>query len=141
MRAIVRLAVWGAVTMAALYTLLAVTVGVSFYRLVPINNDPLTNSIAITSVSSNRLTLPDGRVLVMLGYEPEQLSQDMSDSSGRVELDSPDSVFVSVYVKKKIFICGTHSPRVVIPPVSCENRFENLSERSEANRSPVRTMT
>ena len=121
--------------------MLAVTVGVSFYRLVPINNDPLTNSIAITSVSSNRLTLPDGRVLVMLGYEPEQLSQDMSDSSGRVELDSPDSVFVSVYVKKKIFICGTHSPRVVIPPVSCENRFENLSERSEANRSPVRTMT
>jgi hypothetical protein len=115
MKGIVTFAVWAAVIIAALYTFLAMTVGVSFYRSVPINNDPLTNSIAISSVSSNRLTLADGRVLVMVGYEPEHLSRDMRDSGSRVELDSPDLRFASVYVKKKIFICGTYSPRVVIP--------------------------
>jgi hypothetical protein len=115
MKGILTTVVWGTITMAALYALLATTVGVSFYRPVPINNNPLTNSIAIRSVSSNRLTLADGRVLVMLGYGQEELSEEMRDSGDRVELDSPDSGFASVYVKKKIFICGTHSPRVVIP--------------------------
>ena len=120
MKRIVRVTVWGAVSLAALYTLLAVTVGVSFYRPVPLGNDPLTNSIAITSVSSNRLTLADGRVLVMLGHEPERLSQDMRDSGGRVELDSADSRFASVYVKRKRFICGTGAPAVVIPLLRSE---------------------
>jgi len=115
MKRIIRAIVWGAVSLVALYTLLVFTLGVSFYRSVPIDNDPLTNSIAVTSVSSNRLTLADGRVLVMLGYEPERLSQDMRDSGGRVELDSATSRFASVCVKRKMFICGTYAPRIVIP--------------------------
>ena len=120
MKRIVRFTVWGAVGVAALFTLLTVTVGVTFYRPVPIDNDPLTNSIAVTSVSSNRLTLADGRVLEMLGWETERLSQDMRDSGGRVELESPDSRFASVYVKRKRFICGTYAPRVVIPLLRTE---------------------
>jgi hypothetical protein len=120
MKRIVRVTVWGAVAMAALYTLLALTVGVGFYRSVPLDNDPLTNSIAVTSISSNRLTLADGRVLVMLGYEPERLSQDMRDSGGRVELGSADSRFASVCVKRKMFICGTYAPRIVIPLLRSE---------------------
>jgi len=115
MKGMVRIAVWGTVSIATLYTLVAMTAGVSLYRLVPIDNDPLTNSIAITSVSSNRLTLADGRVLVMLFSESEQLSRNMCESAGRVELESRDFRCADVYVKKKIFICGTHAPRIVIP--------------------------
>ncbi len=120
MKHIVRVTVWGAVGIVTLFTFLAVTVGVSFYRPIPLNNDPLTNSIAITSVSSNRLTLADGRVLVMLDYEPEHLSQDMRDSGGRIELDSSDSRSAIVYVKRKRFNCGTHAPAVVIPLLRSE---------------------
>lgn len=120
MKRIVRVTLWGAVSLAALYTFLAVTVGVSFYRPVPLDNDPLTNSIAITSVSSNRLTLADGRVVVMLGYDPEHLTQDIRDSGGRIELDSSDARFAGVYVKRKMFICGTYAPRVVIPLLRSE---------------------
>jgi hypothetical protein len=120
MKRIARVTVWGAVSLAALYTLLALTVGVSFYHPVPLDNDPLTNSIAITSVYSNRLTLADGRVLVMLGYEPERLRQDIRDSGGRVELDTADSRSTIVCVKKKRFICGTGAPAVVIPLLRSE---------------------
>jgi hypothetical protein len=120
MKRIVRVTVWGAVAVAALYTLLAMTVGVSFYRLVPLDNDPLTNSIGVTSVSSNRLTLADGRILIMLGWEATRLSQDMRDYGGRIELELPDSRFAIVYVKRKRFICGTYEPRIVIPLLRSE---------------------
>jgi hypothetical protein len=115
MKRFVRVMVWGAVGMAALHTLLAVTVGASFYRRVPVNNDPLTNSVSVTSISSNRLTLADGRSLIILGYPAEILGQELRDSGGRIELDSDDSRLPYVYVKRKRFICGTGAPAVVIP--------------------------
>jgi hypothetical protein len=115
MKRIFKVTVWAAVSLAALYPLLAVTVGVSFYRAVPLDNDPLTNSIAVTGIHSNRLTLVDGRVLLMRGYEPKQLSQDILDSDSQIELDTDDSRFAGIYVKKKRFICGTHAAAIVIP--------------------------
>src|SRR5688572_17166423 len=111
MKHIVRATIWGTVGVASLYTLLAVTVGVSFYRPVPVDNDPLTNSVPVTSVSSNRLTLADGRVVVIEGYTPENFELKLRHSGGRVELAHVDSSFAHVFVKKKRFICGTHAPR------------------------------
>lgn len=103
--------------MAVIYTALAVTVGVSFDRAVPLDNDPLTNGLVVTSISSNRLTLEDGRVLVMDGYTAEQLDPVMRESGYRVELESIDSRYASVSVKRKRFICGTYAPRVIVPLV------------------------
>ena len=77
--------VWGAVALAGLYTLLAVTVGVTFYRPIAIDNDPLTNSVAVASVFTNRLTLADGRVVVMLGYPSDVLKEQIRDSGERIE--------------------------------------------------------
>ncbi len=115
MKRIIRVTVSVVLATAALYTLLALTVGVSFYRPVPLDNDPLTNSVAIVSVSSNRLTLADGRVLVMPDREPDQLSWEMRNAGGRVEVDSSDSRFAVVYAKRHVFICGTGAPWIVIP--------------------------
>ena len=117
MKRIVRVTAWGVVGVGAFYTLLSVTVGVSFDRAVPLDNDPLTNSVVVTSISSNRLTLADGRVLVMEGYPPEPLAREMRESEYRVELESVSSGFVSVIVKKKRFICGTYAPRCVVVPL------------------------
>jgi hypothetical protein len=113
MKDIVRVIVWSALALAAFYTLLEVTVGVSFYRAVPLANDPLTNSVLVTSVSSNRFTLADGRVLVMEGYG-EPLDRAMREAGYRVELESNPSGSTSVFMRKKRFICGTHAP-VVVP--------------------------
>ena len=115
MKRIVRVTIWTVVTIAALYTSLAITDGVSFYRPVPLANEPLTNAVAVTSIFSNKLTLADGRVLVMEGFPPEILTQQMRDSGGRVQLEPIDPRFIKVIVKKKRFICGTHGPAVVIP--------------------------
>lgn len=115
MKRIVRVTVYGALSLAALFSLLAATVGVSVYRRVPLDNDPLTNSIAIISVSSNRLTLADGRVLTMSGFQPELLSFDMLNLGSRIELQSLDSRFAIVYVKRKRFFCGNGRPAIVIP--------------------------
>ena len=123
MQRIVRVTVWeavGAAALATLYSWLAATVGVSFYRPVPLDNDPLTNSVAVTSVSSNRFTLADGRVLVMEEYPGDFLADARRDFGGRIELDSADTGFASVFVKSKRFICGTHAPRVVVPLIRRE---------------------
>jgi len=120
MKRVVKVTVWGAVGLAALYTLLAVTVGVSFYRPVPLDNDPLTNSVSFTAISGNRITLADGRVLVMDGFPPEFLAREMRDSGGRVELESISSGYASVTVRQKRFICGTYAPRIVVPLVRRE---------------------
>jgi hypothetical protein len=115
MKRFVKITGWGAVGVAALYALLEVTVGVDFHRPVALDNDPLTNSVAVASITSNRLTLADGRVLVVLGYSPERLKQEMRDSGGRVELEPADSRFATLCVKKKRSIHETHRPDVVIP--------------------------
>ena len=107
----------GVFGMMALYFILGSTVGVSFYRAVPLANDPLTNSVAVTSISTNRLTLEDGRVLIMDLYAPESLEQAVSDSGWRVELADLSSGLATVAVKHKRFTCGTHKPRIVIPLV------------------------
>ena len=105
----------GAVGVAALYALLVMTVGVSFYRPVPLDNDPLRNSVGVTSLSSNGLILAGGKILVMEDYRAEFLERELRESDDRVELDPLDSGFATVFVKKKRFICGTHAPRVVLP--------------------------
>jgi hypothetical protein len=115
MKRSVRVTIFGALSLAALFSLLAATVGVSFYRRVPLDNDPLTNSIAIVSVSSNRLTLADGRVLTMSNYHSELLSFDILKSGNRIELQASDSHFANVYVKRKRYFCGNGRPAVVIP--------------------------
>ena len=120
MKRIIRTMVWGAIGLLALYTLLEGTVGVSFIRRVPLDNDPLTNSVLVTSVSSNRITLADGRILVMEGFPPEFLAHEMRDSRGRIELDDLGSRFSNVYVRQKRFICGTYAPRVIIALVHQE---------------------
>ena len=124
MKRIGSVTVLGVAAVAALYGLLA-TGSVGFYSWVPLDNDPLTNSIAVTSISSNRLTLADGRVLVMLGYDPDRLAKAMRDSGGRVELGSvqlgsEEPRFASVRVKSRRFICGTGRPAVVIPLLRSE---------------------
>jgi hypothetical protein len=48
MKAFVRMTVRGFVGIAALYAMLEIAVGIGFYRLVPLDNDPLTNSVAVT---------------------------------------------------------------------------------------------
>jgi hypothetical protein len=106
--------------MAALYTLLEVTVGVSFERPVPINNDPLTNSVLFTSISSNRIMLASGRVVVMLGYSGDSLAREMSDSGGRIEVESDGSGLATVNVRQKRFRCGTHGPLIFVPLVRQE---------------------
>jgi len=145
MTRIVRVTTWGAVGVAIVYTLLAVTVGVSFDRPVPLDNDPLTNALPVTSISSNRLTLEDGRVLVMDGYTAEQLGGLMGESGYRVELESIDSKYVSVCVKRKRFICGTYAPRVIVPLVpraypAYERRLLGLADITMTrNESPHST--
>src|SRR5258708_38892694 len=104
MKRIVRVTVWGAVAAAVVYTMLAVTIGVSFDRAVPLDNAPLTNALMVTSISSNRLTLEDGRVLVMEGYRAEELDGVMRESGNRLELGLIDSRCASVCVKRKRFI-------------------------------------
>lgn len=113
---IMKVTVFGVV----LYALLAATVGVSFDRRVAIDNDPLTNSIAVTSISGNCLNLADGTVIVMWGYNPKELSEDMRAYGNRVELDRVDSHSASVIVKRRRFICGTGAPLVVIPLIRRE---------------------
>lgn len=135
--------VWGGVggaAVVALYSWLAATVGVSFYRPVAIDNDPLTNSIAVTSVSSNSFTLADGRVLVMEDYSSDFLAERMRDLGDRIELDSVDSTFASVFVRGKRFICGTHAPRVVVPLIrrdypAYERRWLGVGTLQGSNRS------
>ncbi len=115
MKRIVKVTIFGMLSLTALLALSAATVGVSFCRPVPLDNDPLTNSVAILSVSSNRLALADGRVLAMSNYNAELLSFDLLDSGSRIELESLDARSVSIYVKRRRFICGNGRPAIVIP--------------------------
>src|SRR5262245_29681421 len=117
MKRFARAMIVGAVGIAVVYAFLDITVGVGFYRLVPLDNDPLTNSVAVASVSSNRITFADGRVLVMFGFSPQLLEQSTRDCDFAVgvELESRDLPFASVYVKRKLWICGTGQAGIVVP--------------------------
>jgi hypothetical protein len=106
--------IWGVIVLAGLCTLLA-KVGAGFYQPVPVDNEPLVNSIAVTCISSNRLILADGRVLVTWDRGSECLNQAVQNSGRQVEVESLDSRSAIVYVRRERFICGTFAPRIVIP--------------------------
>jgi hypothetical protein len=58
---------------------------------VPLDYDPSTNALVITSIASNTLTLENGKVLVMSGYTTEELKQSIGESRYRDELERIDS--------------------------------------------------
>ena len=106
----------GLICVVGLYLSLNATLGVGFYYPVPLDNNPLDHPVAVTSVSSNKLLLADGRVLTMEFLPSEtDLSEMIRESGFHVDVEPVISTDAYVYVKKRTFICGTHAPRIVIP--------------------------
>jgi hypothetical protein len=104
----IRIALYGGIVVLTL--LLAP--GVSFHYLAPQENDPLTNSVKVTSLSTDSLKLADGRVVLIA---TAGLERDFEQGTLSVELQEIGLKDVIVFVKTKTFICGTGGPRFVIP--------------------------
>lgn len=96
-----------------LLVLLGPAIGFGFSYPAPYENEPLTNSIKVTSISSNSLSLADGRVI---SIDTTQLlwNRSLSESGERVEVKELGSGSVLVYAKQRALICGTGRPVIIL---------------------------
>lgn len=89
-------------------------IGFTYVRL--IENDPLSNPFRVIKSTPGKLELEDGRsVELWASYNDAELQRSLRESDNWIELAPTFDDHVEIYVKSKVFICGTSFPTITIP--------------------------
>ncbi len=115
MTTFIRYMAWSALGLYLIYFAANATNGVSFNRIIYVDNNPLTNPIKVEKLNGNRLFLGDGRVLVVDDMKPIELKRRMTEADYLVDVEEVYGDEVYLEVKQPYTYCGTHAPRIVIP--------------------------
>lgn len=107
---VVRIVLCGAI----IVLILLLTPGIGFRYLAPQENQPLTNPVRVTSISTNSMYLADGRVV---SISTAGLERDFAEGNLFVEIQKTEND-VLVFVKQRRFVCGTGRPDIVIPLIA-----------------------
>lgn len=83
-----------------------------------IDNDPLVSPVTVTLVAPNVLQLEDGRRLEVAFQDlGVALDKAISDSDGKIDMEVGNNGVVSVYLKRRSWVCGTPWARAINIPL------------------------
>ena len=101
---------------------------VGFHYPHVIQNEPLHHPVAVVRVESNRLWLEDGRVLRLDGADSSQISNKLSQSEFRVDIEKGADGFLGIYARQNSWVCGTPWAQPIRIPIIRDTVYENRRE-------------
>jgi hypothetical protein len=93
-----------------------------------IQDQPLRHPLAVVRVETNRLWLEDGRVLALDDADGSQISNKLSQSDFKVDIEPGADGILGIYARQKNWICGTPWAQPIRIPIFRDTVYKNRRE-------------
>lgn len=101
---------------------------VGFHYPQVIQDEPLRHPLNVVRVENNRLWLEDGRGLVLDDLDAGQISNKLSQSDFKVDIEPGANGILGIYARQNGWICGTPWAQPICIPIIPDTVYKNRRE-------------